>query len=389
VEGARLSERTIDLGIIGGGPAGTMAAIEAARNGLKVAIWDRGTFPRDKVCGEFLSYEALPLLRQVIPQSIHQAVTIRRAEFCSRRGRLLSIPFTQPAAGLSRLALDYALWQAAQNAGVCCHSKETVLGAASQMRAGDSAWEIRTARGGSGSARSLIVACGRWWKLDGLPSPAVLENKRRAGAWLGAKTHFKGVEATDAVETYFFPGGYCGLAPVENGAYNVCCLVHRSMARSCGDRDLRTFGTWIRKIARHPVLESRLRKAVQVTPTASTAPVNPGRRISDSCGILFAGDAAGFLDPFTGDGISIALHSGQLAAREIAAGLKQENTSLTAQRYRLQLSQSVRRSYLWARVLRQLVRAPDEVQNWVAAAMPPFLASRSLSATRWQGAVRP
>ncbi|MGH9487247.1 MAG: NAD(P)/FAD-dependent oxidoreductase, partial [Terriglobales bacterium] len=299
-----------------------MAAIEAARSGLKVALWERGSFPRDKVCGEFLSPEALPLLRQVIPGAIYRSVTIRRAEFCSKGGRRHSIGFPAPGAGLSRRVLDHALWQAAAGAGACCHSHEALLGAARQSPGRDSGWDVIAGTGKAASASRFIVACGRWWKLTGLPSPAAPDSRQRACGWLGAKAHFKGVDASDAVEMYFFPGGYCGLAPVEDGAYNACCLVHRSLAESCRGGDFADFRVWISKVARHPALNSRLYKAVQVSPTLSTAPVNPARQIADSSGILIAGDAAGFLDPFTGDGISMALHSGQLAARQLVSGLK-------------------------------------------------------------------
>jgi menaquinone-9 beta-reductase len=384
VEEAPLSERTIDAGIIGGGPAGTMAAIEAVRNGLETAIWDRGTFPRDKVCGEFLSPEALPLLRQVIPETICRSVPIRRAEFCSKRGRIRSIAFPEHGAGLSRLVLDHALWQAAQRAGARCYSHQAVLAVERGAPEGEAAWQITPASRRVKIARRLIVTCGRWWKLSGLASPAGLENKRRAGEWLGAKAHFRGIEAIDAVEMYFFPGGYCGLAPVEDGAYNACCLVDRNLARSCGGSAFPDFRMWISKIAGHTVLDSRLRKAVQISPTVTTAPVRPAKRASESSGILIAGDAAGFLDPFTGDGISIALHSGQLAARQLAEGFEGSLPLPRALRYRRQVSRAVRRSYACASLLRGMVRAPAALQDWLAAAIPSFICSRLMSETRWR-----
>ena len=77
----------IDLAIIGGGPAGSAAALEARRRGLKVAIWERERFPRDKVCGEFVSAESVPLLKNVIPEVLQNASVITRAEFVSPRGR--------------------------------------------------------------------------------------------------------------------------------------------------------------------------------------------------------------------------------------------------------------------------------------------------------------
>ncbi len=67
MESLTSNSEILDLAIIGGGPAGTAAALEARRHGLRVALWERDRFPRDKVCGEFISPEALPLLQSEIP----------------------------------------------------------------------------------------------------------------------------------------------------------------------------------------------------------------------------------------------------------------------------------------------------------------------------------
>ena len=106
-----------DLGIIGGGPAGTAAAMEARRSGLRVALWDRDQFPRDKVCGEFISAESVPILNQTIPLVMARAAVIRRSEFISPKGHVLAFELPHPARGLSRCVLDESLWKAASAAG--------------------------------------------------------------------------------------------------------------------------------------------------------------------------------------------------------------------------------------------------------------------------------
>jgi flavin-dependent dehydrogenase len=379
----------MDLGIVGGGPAGAMAAIEAARSGLRVVMWDGATFPRDKVCGEFLSPESIPLLAKVIPATLGRAVAIRRAEFHSKKGRRLSIAFPSPGAGLSRLLLDDTLWRAAEAAGVVCRQAEPVarivrLGAAAADP--EARWQVTSATANSIRVCELLLACGRWWKVDGLPSPALSSSTTRCreGNWVGAKAHFAGIDARDAVEMYFFQGGYCGLAPVEDRIYNACFLVHQTVARSYGGRGMADFRAWINNVAGHVALAARLRNAAQVSETIATAPARPARRSPEVEGALAAGDTAGFLDPFTGDGISMALHSGHLAAREIARGFRHKSSRGTAKRYRIQLAQNVGRSYFCAALLRALVRAPAELQDWLAAVTPTFIGSKLLSATRWQ-----
>jgi menaquinone-9 beta-reductase len=377
----------MDLGIVGGGPAGAMAAIEAARRGLRVVLWDGATFPRDKVCGEFLSPESIPLLQKVIPVELSRAAVIRRAEFYSKKGRTHSIAFPMPGAGLSRRTLDNGLWRAAATAGAACHQNEAVTRVEkcrSSPPYGDAVWEVTSATPNSYRVRKLLLACGRWWKLDGLPSPVEDRGKcNRGREWVGAKAHFAGIDQRDAVEIYFFRGGYCGLAPAEDGVYNACFLVRQELVRSCRGGGIADFRTWVNIIVSHPALAARLRSGVQASETIATAPVLPARRSAAVEGALAIGDAAGFLDPFTGDGISMALHSSQLAVCELARGLPQASSRQAARRYQHELDESVRRSYLCAALLRALLRAPDDLQDWIAGALPPFVSARFLSATRW------
>ena len=372
----------MDLGIIGGGPAGTLAAAEAARRGLRVVIWERDRFPRDKVCGEFLSPESLPLLKQRIPLPLERGSPIRRAEFYSRKGKSFSLNLPSEGLGLSRVVLDEALWRAAGEAGAQCHQDERIDGILPWCANGPgdrAAWKIQPAGGPSWLTRRLLIACGRWWKLAGIESPASSKAQSVCGKWAGVKAHFEGMARRDSVEIYFFPGGYCGLAPIEDGRYNACCLIHRSLTRSAGGRGVEDFSAWIERLAAHPALRRRLRGAVQVSPTVTTAPVHPARRDAERGGVLFAGDSAGFVDPFTGDGISMALHSGRIAADEFAGGDSQGGC-----RYRQRLAASVRRSYVAASLVRTLVCAPEGVQDWIAAMMPSWLGKRLLVETRWR-----
>jgi flavin-dependent dehydrogenase len=388
LEVAGRSGTLIDLAIVGGGPAGTAAALEARRRGLKVTIWERERFPRDKVCGEFISAESVPLLRNEIPEALENASVITRAEYVSSRGRVLGFELPHPARGLSRRALDAALWNAAERAGAGTREGEAVRRVRRLHAEGDGGWEIEPGSGEAQAARSLLIACGRWWRIEGLDSPAQSGREKAAGQWLGVKAHFRGVEPRRAVEMFYLPGGYCGLAPVEDGMYNACCLVHRSLAGGGAASATRNFAAWIGAIARHAALNERLRGAVQEGETVTTAPVRPARRRASCDGALFAGDAAGFLDPFTGDGISMALHSGRLAAGILAqdsAAHGAGNRGAAAREYEARLNQSVRRSFALAGALRTLVRAPARLQDVAAAAMIPQLGQRLHAGTRWRG----
>lgn len=378
----------MDLAIVGGGPAGTAAALEARRQGMRVALWERSRFPRDKVCGEFLSAEALPLLEKEIPATLARAPVIQTAEFISRRVRKYAFRLPEAGRGLSRWLLDEALWRATALSGAEAHEGEAVESVA---RTPGGSWQVAFDGGQVCEARALMVACGRWWSLRGFPSPADGGCGRRARGraearpWLGAKAHFRGVESRRAVEMYFFPGGYCGLAPVEDGVYNACCLVHQDLAREADGCSPADFAAWIDRLARHSALGARLSGAVQVAPTVTTAAIRLGRRETHHHSALLVGDAAGFLDPFTGAGISMALNGGRLAAQALAAaGLKSCAPELAAARdYRHHLRQASVQSYRFAQLLRHLVSAPAEVQDMAGiflAQLGPWLTT----GTRWK-----
>jgi flavin-dependent dehydrogenase len=374
------AEEQFDLAVIGGGPAGTACALEARRRGLRVELWERERFPRHKVCGEFLSPESLEGLKVLVPEALERAAPIARSEFISARGRKYSFALPRSARGLSRRVLDETLWQAAIAAGARAQEGEAVRGLRKLAVKGGAIWEIESARGERHRSRAAVVACGRWWALDGFPSPAQ-RTGQRASPWLGAKAHFRGVEPSDAVEMYFFPGGYCGLAPIEDGLYNACCLIHRGRLNGASPGD---FAAWLKPAARHRALEERLRGAAQVSETVTTAPLRPARRAAAEQGALMIGDAAGFLDPFTGDGISMALAGGSLAADSLAQ-CREEGKDLdgAARSFERRLGRAVRRSYRLAGLLRVLVNAPAGVQDLAAGALP-WLGARLVEGTRWR-----
>lgn len=380
----------LDVAIIGGGPAGAAAAIETARAGLRAGIWDRDRFPRDKVCGEFISSEALPFLDREIPQTAVRGAVIRCAEFVSSSGLRRRFPLPHPARGLSRRLLDAALWKSAECAGVETHEGESVQRVRKLIpnRMQDGSWEIESAAGNVRAAKMLIVTCGRWWRIEGLASPALRNCPEKPGDWMGAKAHFAGVQARSCVEMYFFRGGYCGLAPVEDNACNICCMVRRDRVRECSEKVQEDFAAWLAQISRLPALESRLEGAAQISPVATTAPVQPARRAATQNGALMAGDASGFLDPFTGDGISLAVHSGWLAARTVARSLSEGfGDERAAVIYGRNLTRAVKRSYRIATVARRLLQGPDWVQR-VATAPLPWIGMRLVRETRWRARLK-
>jgi flavin-dependent dehydrogenase len=336
-----------DLLVVGAGPAGASAAITAARLGMRVVLCERQSMrhgaARDKVCGEFISPEALPLLRALAPEALTDAPEISSAALITRHGRRgeFALP---PGRGCSRLQLDAALWRAAAAAGVDC-------------------------RPGTPIAEHAVPS-----EFTGLPVIRAT-GRADAGPWIGIKAHFDGLPPSSCVELYSIPGGYCGVASVEAGWTNVCCLLRRRHAQPlAAARDL---AVWLPAHAPSQPLRRRLAGARQVSATVYTL-CALGRRAASRGEALLAGDAAGFLDPFTGDGIARALLSGRLAGQTAAQGRLAE--------YPRALAQSTSHGFRAASLLRRAMLAPEAAQSLLfPCATHPLLSRRLLAATRWRG----
>src|SRR6516225_5187115 len=300
-----------DLIVIGGGPAGTAAAITAARSGARALLVERGRLPRHKVCGEFVSPEALGLLAELLSEQerdlLADAIRIPRARIFLD-DRMLQAPIERTARSIARLDLDLALWQSARHAGV-----EARQQASASSIQGSGPFVVRTTVGDF-EARAVIDASGRWSSLKAGSKAGTGPAK-----WIGVKAHFSESSASESVDLYFFDGGYCGVSPValrdeeDGGRINVCAMVRADVASRLED-----------VFELHPALSRRAQQWQQRMPPISVAPLVFAKPETARDGVLAVGDAAGFVDPFVGDGISLALRSGALAARCLAPFFRSE-----------------------------------------------------------------
>jgi flavin-dependent dehydrogenase len=300
-----------DVAVIGGGPAGTAAAITAVDHGARVLLLEKGSFPRHKVCGEFVSAESLALLASLLSGSgdlLEQAPRLHRARLFIEN-RMLESPVEPAAASIPRIDLDAALWYSAKYRGVDARERQSVSGVE-----GPGPFVIRTAAE-EFMARSVIDASGRWSNLN---RKKAANGQGGAGKWLGVKAHFQEGAPSDSVDLYFFEGGYCGVQPVaasQPQRVNACAMIRSDVGTSLAD----TF-------QRHPELKKRSQDWQQLSDLVTTSPLLFHTPEPCQEGILRAGDAAGFVDPFVGDGISLALRGGALAAKWLHSFLHGQNS---------------------------------------------------------------
>jgi len=307
-----LTER-FDAVVVGAGPAGSSAAWALANRGRSVLLLEKDLFPRHKVCGEFLSADALSSLDRI---GAREAVERASEERISRgalhltSGGAVAFELPAPAIGISRFRLDDLLARRARDAGADVTFNARVVSA---EPAGD-AFRVRFSQGQSdrdATARVVIGAWGRWDAIDRALARGFPAGSARFFGWsrdFGGNSDF----LAGRVHLYLFPGGYCGLSRVEGGAVNLAGVVSAEVWTGAG-------GGWTGVVegARrgNRALEADLAKlAPGPIGYLGTGPVFFTRKPPVENGLLMAGDAAGVIDPFSGEGQAAALASGILAA---------------------------------------------------------------------------
>ena len=364
-----MAER-FDIAVIGGGPAGCSAAITAARTGARVLLLEKGLYPRHKVCGEFVSEESHTLLADLLKSSgkgrfLDTSLVISQARSFVD-GKVISHRVDPPAQSISRSVMDHALWQATECQGVAALQKSYVRNIAQN---GDF---VVATDSGELYARAVILAAGRWSNLG--PRAAI----PRSPKWIGIKAHFRESSPPPSCDLYFFSGGYCGVQPVEADTINVAAMVRTDVATSMED------------VLRCELnLETRSRYWKQLTETITTAPLLLNQPIPRIGNMLHVGDAAGFIDPFAGDGISLALQSGALAARVLAPYLRGEQSLMeAASAYESRYRSAFLTAFRNAAHIRNLLAMPRLVRSAAILAMQlPAIADYAVRITRARTAV--
>jgi menaquinone-9 beta-reductase len=302
----------IDHLVIGGGPAGCMAAIRLAEAGRRVTLVEKERTAHHKVCGEFLSQEAVSYLHQlgILPEELG-AASIRFVRLSAgHRSAEAKLPFR--ALSLSRHMLDSALLRRAADEG--CN---IVRGASvDRLNANNDVWIAQLNDGQWMSAQTVFLASGKhdlhgWGRGPGTQSDLIGFKLH----WSLAATQTE--ELHEWMELFLFGGGYGGLSLVEKKIANLCLVVRR--------RELRESGAWQTVLATVMKENPRLRylldgaKELWGRPLA-ISPIPYGYLAERSCGVWRVGDQAAVIPSFTGDGMSIALHSANLAAQMYLAG---------------------------------------------------------------------
>ncbi len=344
-----------DAIVIGAGPAGSAAATVLSAAGRRVLLLEKDRFPRAKVCGEFLSGDALASIERLGAREALEAFRPERIEAGSvhpARGSAVHFGLPSAALGISRFRLDDLLANRAREAGAEARFSSRVVSTAGSPEHGFSVTFVSDGVAETAEARALVGAWGRWDALDRRLDRRFLERSR----FFGWSRDYQGDTSAleGSVRLYLFPGGYCGLSRVEGGEVNLAGVLSEAERRRIG-------GGW------EDVLE-RAREGNHALDLA-LRPMRPGPRgflgtvpavftakPATENGILMAGDAAGVIDPFSGQGQAAALATGILAAETVLALL---DGGLEAGSYLAAYESAWRRRFssrfVWSAALRLLM----------------------------------
>jgi flavin-dependent dehydrogenase len=309
-----------DALVIGGGPSGATAAALLARRGQRVMLVEKASFPRRKVCGEYISATTWPILEELGVARDLAALAgpaVRRVGFFARD---VSVDAAMPAPleveawgrAVGREILDPALLAVAAREGVEVMQPATVE---TLRRDGDD-FVARIATGGGHRevrARHVVAANGSWER-----GPLTPRMPRRQSDLLGFKARFSGARLPEGLmPLLLFPGGYGGLVHTDAGEVSFSCCIRRDALAQCRARHGGAAGE---ALIAHATMHNRaLREALEGAHREGTwlsaGPIRPGiRRVIDA-GIYRVGNAAGEAHPLVAEGISMAIQSAWLLAR--------------------------------------------------------------------------
>ena len=371
-----------DVVVVGGGPAGSAAAVFLRQRGRDVLLLDEARFPRDKICGESVSPGASRLLsalgvaeavRRLAPQSL-LGMTLTSPDGTAFRGDYRGA--ADPGFAVRREALDHVLLQQARAAGAEVREGARVTGLVSEAgvvkgvtcEAGGAPETIRARLVIGADGRRSVVAR----RLGLLREHRSLRKFAVRGYWDG----MDGLEARG--EMHVGGGGYCGIAPLSGSRANVTFVLdRREMAAAGGDLE----GFYRRALQRWPRVSERLARASLVgAPTAIGPLALEAARVS-APGALLVGDSAGFYDPFTGEGVTLALRSAEMASEVADRALGSGNgfdlrtydrARDAATRGKFRINRALQRVVAWPALsnamARRMSRRPDLADRLVGIA---------------------
>ena len=306
---------TFDIIVVGGGLAGLSSAIHLSKANLSVLVIEKNSFPKHKVCGEYISNEVLPYL-DFLDIDVFElgAKKINKFQLSTTKSKLISTTLPMGGFGISRFCLDNALAKGGLQSGA-----EILQDSVEDIQFSNDVFSVVTKSDKQFEAKIVIGAYGKRSNLDIKLKRQFIKSK---SPYLAVKTHVKGSFPEDVVALHNFEGGYCGVSKVENDSINLCYITNFNSFKTYKDIDefqqkVLYRNTFLKDIFTNssPVFKEPL--------TISQISFDSKKPIENH--IIMCGDTAALIHPLSGNGMSMAIKSAQIASTLIINYFNSEN----------------------------------------------------------------
>ncbi len=305
--------------VVGGGPAGATTAALLARADVNVLLCEKSRFPRDKICGDCLNPRCWLILDHLgVGDEIraNDPASIQSIHISSHRHAAVSVPIVNdpfnPFFAVERRILDTLLLQNAERSGA-----EVMQETKAEAVRHKECWEVDL-QGETVECDYLVLADGRNSIFDKLSGQDY--GKKKSGSRVGIQWRNDYIpEVGTGLEMFLFDSGYCGVVNTGKNSANI------AMVTTAANVSLATtdFNRFLERTLFRNQRASILDGFIKPLEGISTAfPIDPQHRRSFDKNLLIAGDARTTIEPFTGEGILLALQDGCAAASDIIQRLK-------------------------------------------------------------------
>ena len=299
-----MSKTKYDVIIIGGGLAGLTSAIHLSIENYSVLLIEKNSYPKHKVCGEYVSNEVLPYLEFLGFNPFEfGAKRISKFELTTHNNKRIKAKLPLGGFGLSRYEFDFQLYKLALKTGV-----EVIQDTVTDAEFESDIFRIKTKSKGQFQSKIAIGAFGKRSNLDVKYQREFIKKK---SPYLGVKIHVSGDFLEEKVALHNFKGGYCGVSKVENDHINLCYITNYKTFKKYKDID-----TFQREVL---FKNSDLKAVFQNTKPEFDKPLTISQISFETKNpvenhMIMCGDTAGMIHPLCGNGMGIAIRSSQLAS---------------------------------------------------------------------------
>jgi flavin-dependent dehydrogenase len=298
--------------IIGGGLAGLISGIQLRKQGIPCTLIEKKSYPLHRVCGEYVSNEALPFLKKegLFPERFSPP-HINEFLLSSVTGKVSTMCLDLGGFGISRFSLDFFLYQIAKDLGVDFFLDTEVTSTSFS----ENRFQVQTEQK-LFEADVLVGAFGKRSKLDVFLKRPFIQKR---SPFLGVKYHVRTDHPANQIALHNFDGGYCGVSQVEDGVVNVCYLSERNSLRKHGsieemEKKVLCKNSFLKTIFTDSDFLFEKPEVINEISFETKSPVENH--------ILMTGDSAGMITPLCGNGMAMAIRSAKIAADIIPEFLK-------------------------------------------------------------------